>query len=214
MRQECKCKSRLIIVSMSHEVKQSTETIQAEKSFRPRTIHHPSVFAKPIPSQSREAGGVSSCGAIRRSVEPRKRKKNSPPPLVARLLLRNLRRLRLLLAQEAEEEVVRVPADNQARRNGRLAIGDQSLATNLLHLPLVGAEHVLLRLGPLLQREEDNALSVAVDLICGLLDVGELGVEGRERGVAERIRLRDVGRDVLVGFGEVGREGRGELGVG
>jgi len=44
-------KSPKIIVSMSHQNKAINETIQSgEISFRPHTINHPSVFAKPIPS--------------------------------------------------------------------------------------------------------------------------------------------------------------------
>jgi hypothetical protein len=126
--------------------------------------------------------------------------------LIARLLLGNILRLGLLLAQEADEEVVRVPTDNQARSNRRLSISDQSLTTDLLHLPFVGSKHILLRLSALLQWEEDNALSIAVNLTSGLPDVGELGIEGGQRRVAERVGLCDVRRDVFVGLGEVGRE--------
>ena len=130
--------------------------------------------------------------------------------LVATLLLSNLLHLRLLRAQETENVIVRITPHNKTRRNSRLAICDDALTTHFLHLSFVGSKDIILRLGALRQWEEDDALSIRVELASWLLDVGELGVQGRERGVTERIGFLDVGRNIFVGLGKVRRELRGE----
>ena len=63
----------------------------------------------------------------------------------------------------------------------------------------------------LLQWEEDNALGAVDQLAGGLLDDGELGVDGGEGGIPERVGLGNVWGDELVWFGEVGKEGLAEL---
>jgi hypothetical protein len=130
--------------------------------------------------------------------------------LVIQLLIRDLLRLLLLPAQKRAQPAQRIRRNHQPRRNHRLSIRDNALTTNLLLLRAKDAEYVFLAVVPDLQRVEDDGFSFVEDLTGGLLDVGELGVEGRERAVAEGVGFLDVGGDVFVWFGEVGEEGLAE----
>lgn len=131
--------------------------------------------------------------------------------LVVQLLITNLLSLRLLPRQKPTQPPIRIPTNHQPRRNRRLPPRHNALPAHLLTLTPINTNDVLLALGTLLQREEDNRLAIVDEFTGGLLDDGELGVDGGERGVAERVGFGDVGRDVLVGLGEVGEEGVGEF---
>jgi len=138
----------------------------------------------------------------------------SHPPiircLIAGLLIRNLFRLRLLRTQEACNPVICLPTHNERCAHSRLAIAHNALSADLLDLAVVRLEYVVLALVTLGEREEDERLALRVQLSSWLFDDGELGVNGRERGVTERVGFRDVGGHVLVGLREVGEEGFGE----
>lgn len=127
------------------------------------------------------------------------------------LLTRNLLRLRLLLTEECREPGERFARNNDRGSQSRLSVCDQTLAANLLHLPLIRAQNVVLALTPLLQREEDDKLRILVELAGGLLDHGELGVDARERAVTDGIGLLDVGGDIFVGTRENVDEGLAEF---
>lgn len=84
------------------------------------------------------------------------------------------------------------------------------MAANFLNLTVVCLEHVFLALVALGQGEEDERLAIGVELARWFLDGGELGLERRERGVADGVGLGNVRRDVLVGLGEVWEDRAGE----
>jgi hypothetical protein len=134
--------------------------------------------------------------------------------LRACLLLGDLLGFRLLLCQEAYEEAVRIAAHDQTGCNSGLAIGDDSITADLLDLSLVCSEDIVLAFQALVQRKEDNGLSITIDLASGLLDVWDLGVKRRERVVTKRVGFLDIWRDIFVWLAEVWENGLGDLGVG
>ena len=119
----------------------------------------------------------------------------------------SLFRLGLASAQVLAEPVDRLVRNDQAGRNGRRAVRDQALASDVLVLGVVDLEDVVLGLGALAHGEEDDALAVAPELARGLLQDGESRVHLGEHLVADRVSLLDVRRHVLVRLREVGDHG-------
>lgn len=81
----------------------------------------------------------------------------------------------------------------------------------LLGLGVVDAEDVVAALEALVVREQDQALCVIVNLRGGLLDDGETLVDAVESLVTQRVGTLDIrdeiGRECVVGLGEVRKDG-------
>lgn len=101
-------------------------------------------------------------------------------------------------------------SNDEDRSEGGLAVADEAVALNLLELDFIGVEDMLLAGLAYSQGKHGDLLGVTNNLVCGLLDNGELLVESRERLVTEIIGLLDVWRDILEWLREVGDEGSGE----
>jgi hypothetical protein len=113
--------------------------------------------------------------------------------LECNLFTDNLLCLGFLCTQKLAQPAQRVAADNQAGGNSGLAHGDEALATNLLVLAVVGAQNIVLAFQTHLVWEKDVALAVVIKLASWLLDSGELGFQGAEGRISERIGLAHIG---------------------
>lgn len=76
----------------------------------------------------------------------------------------------------------------------------------LLKLGGVDLKDVVLALEALVVREEDKPFGIVVKLVGGLLDDGEALIEFLKSLVAKVVGLGDVGRDILVGLCEPGKD--------
>lgn len=124
--------------------------------------------------------------------------------------MNDLTGLALLLGDEAAEPSERLIADDESREKGGLAVGNNSLLLDLLDLRGVDLENVVATLDALVQGQVDEALGIGVDVGGGLLDGRETLVKAGEGGIAERVGLGDVRRDVLVGLEEEWDDGGGK----
>jgi hypothetical protein len=167
----------------------------------PRYILYPSQYP-PVNAMRIVSGNSKIKGGASR------RNSSSPSPPLLDLVV-HLLPLGLLLrraAQVAAHPLERIAAHHQAGPDERQAVADQAVLAGLL---LLGAEHandVVLALGALPQREEDDRPAALVQLAGGLLHDGEVRLEGGQRGVAQGVGALDVRRHVLVGPGEVGEQ--------
>jgi hypothetical protein len=137
-------------------------------------------------------------------------RRNKSPSLLVDLVANGLRSLCLLGAEESAEPAESLVADNQNGDDSSLAVSDKAGLLVLLVLGRVDVQDVITALNTLVVREQNQTLGIIVDVVGGLLDYGEALVNAGERLIAKRIRLREVGRDVLVGLGEIGHDRSGE----
>lgn len=130
--------------------------------------------------------------------------------LLVDLLLGNLGGLSLLGGQEGADPAQGLVANDEGSGNSSLALTNKASLLLLLGLSAVDLEDVVATLNTLVVGEEDQALGVVVQLGGGLLDDGEGGIEAVEGLVANGVGTLNVGRNVLVGLGEVGEDGSSE----
>lgn len=130
--------------------------------------------------------------------------------LLVDLVVDDLGSLGLLGRDEGADPGQGLVTDDNGRDDGSLAVANVAALLIILDLGRVDVEDVVAALKGLVVGQQDEALGVGVELAGGLLDEGEALVEAVERLVAERVDAGDVGRDVLVGLGEVGQDGGGE----
>ena len=130
------------------------------------------------------------------------------PPLVAgRAVSGLLLGVFLLRVEVAGGSRIGLGAEGEGGGDGSLVVSSQALAANLLELGVVGAEDMLLAALAKADGELNKGLSVVDELICRLLDRGELLIELRQRIVAQVVGLLDVWGDILVWALEVAEEG-------
>lgn len=132
--------------------------------------------------------------------------------IVVDLVVHSVVGLLLLRAEEVSDKSDGLASKNESSGDSGLAGRDQSeagitAAVGLLILVRVEAKDVVAALEALVVWEQDDALGVGVQLVCGLLDGREPLVDLGQRLVAEVVCLLDVRLDILVGAVEVGHDG-------
>lgn len=115
--------------------------------------------------------------------------------------------LLLLLIQVRADSAQGLGSEDEGRRDSRLSVAEEAVATGLVQLGPVGAEDVLLASLADAEGERGHGASTIDELIGGLLDDGELLVHLGQGLVTEVIGLLRVGGDQLEGPGEVGENG-------
>jgi hypothetical protein len=131
--------------------------------------------------------------------------------LVVGLLVDSVVCLGLLGGDEATEPGEGLVADDESGGDGSPTVAQEILGLlGLLDLTSPDVVNMVAALETLVVRQKDEALGVAVQLLCGLADDGEALVELAEGLVAKGVGADDVGRDVLVELGQVGNHGGGE----
>lgn len=139
-----------------------------------------------------------------------RKRKSQTRRLLVNLLLDLLGDLGLLDGDVAAGVGEGLVADLEDGGDGGLALANVALFGLLLGLGVEDVENVVAALETLVDGEEDDGLGVVVELAGGLLDDGEALVDAVQGLVADGVDALDVGRDVLVGLGEVGDDGDGK----
>lgn len=127
--------------------------------------------------------------------------------LLVDLLLDSGGGLCLLGSQEAAQPAKSLVADHKGSRDGGLALANEALLFDLLGFAGVDLEYVVTALKALVVGEQDQAASIIVKVVGGLLDNGEAFVNSVEGLVTQGIGASDVRRDELIRLGEPGKNG-------
>lgn len=113
-------------------------------------------------------------------------------------------------SQEAAQPIQSLVADNKGSRDGGLALANEALLLDLLSFASIDFEDVVTTRDTLIVRKQDQAAGVVVQVAGGLLDDGESLLDAGEGLVTQGVGACDIGRDVLVGFGEPRKDGSSE----
>lgn len=130
--------------------------------------------------------------------------------LIVNLVVNMLVSLLSLLAQEIPNEFERLDRDDQSGSEGGLPSQQETRAiitTQVLMLPRVDINDVIPALESLGVGKKDEALGVRVELSSGFLHNGPPLVNLGQSLVAEIIGLQHVWFDILVGFGQIWKDG-------